>query len=155
MNRETMEYISRRTERQNRRRNEMEENPEYETGRISRRYTPTGSYRMENHSPSDEKRQIGFMSGTNEKKEKDLIYEMEESLEMEIDDVVYYSELAMEADEKGHTEFANGFYEIAKEKLACAEFIRLRLMKCDAYDPSKQKEIEERYDRAKHLFKRL
>lgn len=156
MNRETTEYVSRRMER-DRNRSPMNEYPEYETGRISRRYTPTGTYRMENHMPSEEKEkhQIGFTSKHENKKEKDFIYEMEESLENEIDDVVYYSELAMEAEMKGHIEFSNGFYEIAKEKLACAEFIRLRLIKHGEYDPSKQSEIEERYDRAKHLFRRL
>lgn len=154
MNRETMEYITRRHERQNRR-NEMDDYPEYETGRISRRYTPTGTYRMDNHMPSEKKEmsQIGFASS--EKGEKDFIYEMEEALENGIDDVVFYSEMAMEAETKGHVEFSNAFYEIAKEKLTCAEFIRLRLMKIGEYDPSKQKEIEERYDRAKHLFRRL
>lgn len=152
MNRETMEYITRRHERQNRR-NEMDDYPEYETGRISRRYTPTG--RMDNHMPSEKKEmnQIGFASS--EKGEKDFIYEMEEALENGIDDVVFYSEMAMEAETKGHVEFSNAFYEIAKEKLTCAEFVRLRLMKIGEYDPSKQKEIEERYDRAKHLFRRL
>lgn len=157
MNRETMEYVSRRT--RNERRNERNEHDEferedrrrneYETGSISRRYS------MEDHMPSEEKRQIGFASGSSQKKDKDFVYEMEESLEMEIDDVVYYSELAMEAEQKGHKEFSNGFYEIAKEKITCAEFIRLRLIKCGEYDPSKQKDIEERYDRAKHLFRRL
>lgn len=154
MNRETMEYITRRHERQNRR-NEMDDYPEYETGRISRRYTPTGTYRMDSHMPSEKKEmnQIGFASS--EKGEKDFIYEMEEALENGIDDVVFYSEMAMEAETKGHVEFSNAFYEIAKEKLTCAEFVRLRLMKIGEYDPSKQKEIEERYDRAKHLFRRL
>lgn len=157
MNRETMEYISRRTERQNRR-SPMNEYPEYESGRISRRYNPTGTYNnypIENHGDKtkSQQHQIGFASS--EKGEKDFIYEMEEALENGIDDVVFYSEMAMEAEMKGHTEFSNAFYEIAKEKLTCAEFVRLRLMKIGEYDPSKQKEIEERYDRAKHLFRRL
>lgn len=156
MDRGTMEYISRRTERQNRRRNEIEQYPEYESGRINRRYTPTGTYRMDNNSGSEskEKHQIGFASENN-KDPKDILYEMEECLESEIDDVVYYSEMAMEAEMKGHQEFSNAFYELAKERLACAEFIRLRLIQHGEYDPHKQKDVEERYDRAKHLFRRL
>lgn len=158
MDRGTMEYISRRTERQNRRdeemrRNEREIYPEYESGRISNRYN---EYRMGGHQSSDhkEKHQIGFAS-EHDNKPKDILYELEECFECEIDDIVYYSEMAMEAEMKGHKEFSNAFYELAKEKLACAEFIRLRLIQHGEYDPHKQKEIEERFDRAKHLFKRL
>lgn len=152
MDRGTMEYISRRTERRNRR--EDTEYPEYESGRISRRYS-MNTYRVENHgnSSSKEKQQIGFAE--NSKEPKDILYEMEECFENEIDDVVYYCEMAMEAEMKGHTEFSNAFYELAKEKLSCAEFIRLRLIQHGEYDPHKQKDIEERFDRAKHLFKRL
>lgn len=153
-----MEYISRRTERQNRR-NENNEYPEYQTNSISRRYGRynDGDYSMENHygkNESKDKRQIGFASEHNSEP-KDILYEMEECFENEIDDVVYYSEMAMEAEMKGHKEFSNAFYELAKERLACAEFIRLRLIQHGEYDPHKQKDIEERYDRAKHLFKRL
>ena len=173
MERGTMEYISRRTERRRRdnsderydRRNEIDErqdrygeddgNPQYEMGSISRRYAGE-SYPMENHYGSEhkEKRQIGFTSERKDKP-KDILYEMEECLENEIDDVVYYSEMAMEAEMKGHKEFSSAFYELAKERLACAEFVRLRLIQHGEYDPHKQKDIEERYDRAKHLFKRL
>lgn len=160
MDRGTMEYISRRTERHNRRgerytRKYEESYPEYEMGRISRRMEDE-PYRIENQFGSDkkEKHQIGFASEPH-KEHKDILYEMEECLENEIDDVVYYCEMAMEADMKGHEEFSNAFYELAKEKLACAEFIRLRLVQHGEYDPKKQKDIEERYDRAKHLFKRL
>ena len=174
MERGTMEYISRRTERRRRnndsderydrhnemddrydRRGEENEYPEYEMGSISRRYA-SESYPMENHYGSEqkEKRQIGFTSEHKEKP-KDILYEMEECLENEIDDVVYYSEMAMEAEMKGHREFSSAFYELAKERLACAEFVRLRLIQHGEYDPHKQKDIEERYDRAKHLFKRL
>jgi hypothetical protein len=131
--------------------------PEYESGRINRRYA-TDDYEIENTSGSEhkEKHQIGFTAENKEyKNPKDFLYEMEESLEKEIDDVVYYSEMAMEAEMKGHKEFANAFYELAKERLACAEFVRLRLIQHGEYDPHKQKDIEERYDRAKHLFKRL
>lgn len=177
MERGTMEYIARRTDRENRRRNESDnrrnndndgrndgrndrrnEYPEYENGRISSRYSIGNTYRIENHGSTNqqEPNQIGFIRNENYGgKNKDFLYEMEESLENEIDDIVYYSEMAIEADSKGHMEFSHAFYEIAKEKMTCAEFIRLRLIKLDAYDPSKQKDIEERYDRAKHLFKRL
>ena len=158
MDRGTMEYISRRTERQNRRGEEMRRNehdvyPEYESGRISSRYS---EYRMGGYQGSDhkEKHQIGFAS-EHDNKPKDILYELEECFECEIDDIVYYSEMAMEAEMKGHREFSSAFYELAKEKLACAEFIRLRLIQHGEYDPHKQKDIEERYDRAKHLFKRL
>jgi hypothetical protein len=114
------------------------------------------SYPMENHygSDSNDKNQIGFTS-EHQKRPKDILYEMEECLELEIDDVVYYCEMAMEAEMKGHQEFSEAFYELAKEKLACAEFIRLRLVQHGNYDPKKQKDIEERFDRAKHLFQRL
>ena len=157
MDRGTMEYISRRTERRSRRneeydrRNEMDQYPEYESGRIGNKY------RMENHfdEQKKEKQKIGFASAESENGPKDILYEMEECLENEIDDVVYYSEMAMEAEMKGHKEFSTAFYELAKERLACAEFIRLRLIQHGEYDPHKQKDIEERYDRAKHLFKRL
>ena len=158
MDKETMEYISRRTERQNRRTEEMRRNeqdvyPEYESGRISRRYN---GYGIENHygSESKEKQQIGF-AAEHRKEPKDILYEMEECYECEIDDIVYYCEMAMEAEMKGHQEFSNAFYELAKERLACAEFIRLRLIPHGEYDPHKQKDVEERYDRAKHLFRRL
>ena len=158
MDRGTMEYISRRTERQNRRSEEVRQNepdiyPEYESGRISNRY---GEYRMGGNQSSErkEKHQIGFMS-EHDNKPKDILYELEECFECEIDDIVYYCEMAMEAEMKGHREFSSAFYELAKEKLACAEFIRLRLIQHGEYDPHKQKEIEERFDRAKHLFKRL
>ena len=155
----TMEYISRRTERQNRRyeeirRNERDVYPEYESGRISSRYND--DHRMNAHYGSEhkEKHQIGFAS-EQDNKPKDIVREFEECFECEIDDIVYYSEMAMEAEMKGHREFSNAFYELAKEKLACAEFIRLRLIQHGNYDPHKKKEIEERFDRAKHLFKRL
>lgn len=158
MDRGTMEYISRRTERQNRRdegarRNEHDVYPEYESGRISNRYS---EYRMggQQNSENKDKHQIGFTS-EHDNKPKDILYELEECFECEIDDVVYYCEMAMEAEMKGHREFSSAFYELAKEKLACAEFIRLRLIQHGEYDPHKQKEIEERFDRAKHLFKRL
>lgn len=167
MDRGTMEYISRRTERPRRserrnddqydRRNEMEQYSEYEIGSISRRYGRSENYPMENHYGDSvkEKNKIGFASGESEGKSKDILYEMEECFESEIDDVVYYCEMAMEAEMKGHKEFSNAFYELAKERLACAEFIRLRLIQHGQYDPHKQKDIEGRYDRAKHLFKRL
>ena len=160
MNIGTMEYISRRTERRNRRNEEnydrRNEYPEYESGRISRRRMTMEGYPMENHysSESKDKNQIGFTSQY-QNKSKDMLYEMEECLEAEIDDTVYYCEMAMEAEMKGHQEFSEAFYELAKEKLACAEFIRLRLVQHGGYDPKKQKDIEERFDRAKHLFQRL
>lgn len=89
--------------------------PEFEEHRVGARYE--GTWRKE---PDDEK-----------------------SLEDEIDDVVTFSEMAMEAENNGHKEFAGGFYGLAKEKLECAEYIRLRLIKHGEYDPEKQSVIEE------------
>lgn len=185
MNRETLNYISRRTNEERRsddpyrqdggEHNRMSESSNYPENRISERYertntynkygTSTNTYRAEGvieghieRHPHNEQRsehsrhKVGFHSDHNE---GDFIYALEETLESEIDDVVYYSELAMEAETKGHVEFANGFYEIAKEKLECAKCVRERLMKSGHYDPRKQSEIEDRFDRAKHLFKRL
>lgn len=135
MDNKTLSYISRRVR-------EERSRPEYEEHRISARYD--GTWHKEPDNVSDEA------------KEKDnFLYEMEESLEREIADVVSFSEMAMEAENKGHTEFADGFYGLAKEKLECAEYIRLRLIKHGEYDPEKQSVIEEKLDRAKHLFRRL
>lgn len=135
MDNKTLSYISRRMK------DELSQ-PEFEEHRISARYE--GTWRKE---PDDEK---------SEAKEKDdFLYAMEESLEDEIDDVVKFSEMAMEAENNGHKEYADGFYSLAKEKLECAEYIRLRLIKHGEYDPKKQSEIEEKLDRAKHLFRRL
>ena len=164
INSSTMEYISRRTERRNRRNEELENrrrnedenfrDREYENERMNRKYENEIEDR---HGDNNEKRKIGFDSTESKSKSgsKDILYEMEECLEGEIDDVVYYCEMCMEADMKGHREFSDAFYELAKEKLSCAEFIRLRLIQHGEYDPHKQQDIEERFDRAKHLFKRL
>lgn len=167
-----MEYENRNENRsENRSENRMEmrnhypEYPEYEEQHpiSSRYYSSTNTYRAEGvvegrieHGEPYEggKRQIGFSRG-GRKGDQDFLYKLEESLEEEIADIMYYSELAMEAHTKGHTEFAEGFYEVAKEKLTCAEHLRHRLIKHGTYDPSKQSEIEDRYDRAKHLFRRL
>lgn len=172
-----MNYISRRVRESESRENEgrMEhypEHPEYPDNRISSRYnTSAPQYpedrkilrmeqgrseqaRMHTSNERSEQAQIGFVRG-GKTGDQDFIYQMEESFEKEIDDIVFYAELAMEAESKGHTEFANGFYEIAKEKLTCAEYVRNRLIKSGHYDPSKQDEIEDRFDRAKHLFRRL
>lgn len=172
MNRETLNYISRRvreenrSEPQNRDYENRQNNSEYEEHSISGRYgNSTNTYRAEGtiegriehheHSGDDRsKRQIGFNSN-GMRGDQDMLYKLEESFEEEIGDIVYYSELAMEAHTKGHTEFAQGFYEIAKEKLACAEYLRHKLINHGKYDPSKQSEIEDRFDRAKHLFRRL
>lgn len=174
MNRDTMNYISRRVYESEARENEnrMEHNPaypDYTDNRISARYNgSTNTYRaegfiegrVEHSNPHDSHASkvlnpIGFTGKREHKHKQDFLYEMEESLEKEIDDIVYYSELAMEAEEKGHSEFADGFYEVAKEKLGCAEKIHHRLTKSGHYDPDKQSEIETRFDRAKHLFRRL
>lgn len=182
MNSETLRYISRRVrgersheqdtedrmdnrmESEYRTENRRPDYPEYEEHPISSRYgTSTNTYRAEGvvegriehgDSHKDDMRQIGFNRG-GRRGDQDFLYKLEESLEEEIGDIVYYSELAMEAHTKGHTEFAEGFYEVAKEKLTCAEHLRHRLIKHGTYDPSKQSEIEDRYDRAKHLFRRL
>lgn len=174
MNRDTMNYISRRIRENESRENEnrMEHNPaypEYTDNRISARYNDsTNTYRaegvvegrIEHHNTHDFHNSkvlnpIGFTGKPERKHKQDFLYEMEESLEKAIDGVMYYSELAMEAESKGHSEFAEGFYEIAKSKLDCAERIHHRLMYSGNYDPSKQSEIENRLDRAKHVFRRL
>ena len=59
-----------------------------------------------------------------------------------------------EAETKKFSEFADAFYEIAKCKMSCAESLHHRLMMY-GYDPHKQSEIEDRFDRAKHAFRRL
>lgn len=170
MNRETLNAISRRireehnNEEPSGRRMDGSEYPQYDEHRISARYNgSTNTYRAEGvvegrieHSKHGEgsqhrERKIGFGGSENE----DLVYKMEESFEKEIDDIVYYSELALEAERKGHSEFAEGFYEVAKEKLKCAECIRMRLIKHGSYDPATQTELEEMFDRAKHTFRRL
>ena len=170
-NEDTENRNDNRTEYENRNENRMEtynhypEYPEYgEQHPISSRYySSTNTYRAEGvvegriehgDSREDSKRQIGFNQG-GRRGDQDFLYKLEESLEEEISDVMYFSELAMEAHTKGHTEFAEGFYEVAKEKLTCAEHLRHRLIKHGKYDPSKQSEIEDRFDRAKHLFRRL
>lgn len=182
MNSEVLNYISRRArgerpheqdtedrrdsrmEHEYRTENHRPEYPEYTEHPISSRYgTSTNTYRAEGvvegrieHGDHREEnaRQIGFHRG-GRRGDQDFLYKLEESFEEEIDDILYFSELAMEAHTKGHTEFAEGFYEVAKEKLTCAECLRHRLIKHGEYDPSKQSEIEDRFDRAKHLFRRL
>lgn len=174
MNRETLSYISRkmRDERQNGEHDVRDnpsgnrpEYPEYEEHRISSRYrNSTNTYRaegvvegrIEHHDPHAHqgKRTIGFGSQHNAE-ECDLVYALEEAFEQSVMDITFYSELAMEAERKGHVELANGFYEIAKDKLACAEFIRHCLVKCGSYDPVKQTELETMFDKAKHAFRRL
>ena len=177
MNRDTLNYVSRRI-RESRPNDDPnsytgEHNPPYgypESGGhpISARYgNSTNTYRaegvvegrIEHHSQHDNRqgnvlRPIGFV-GKDRKSKQDFMYELEESLEKEIDDIVYYSELALESEDKGYSEFADAFYAIAKCKLDCAEMIHHRLVKGGHYVPEKQSEIEERFDRAKHLFRRL
>jgi hypothetical protein len=106
--------------------------PEYKEGTISSR------------NPDDE----------SEESDK-LLYELEECIESEIKGTVHYSKLAMEAEADGHPDLAYTFYELAKDKLECAEYVRMRLIELDHYEPLKQKNIEDRLDRAKHLFRRL
>lgn len=169
MNRETLNRISRMVQDSRHPEHyEGEHNPypEYDEHRISSRYNSTNTYRaegtvegvIESHNGHDTReRQIGFHSKDMRSRshDRDFCCELEDAFEKEIDDIVYYSELAMEAEHKGHVEFANGFYEIAKDKLACAESMRYRLLRGGKYDPSKQSEMEEMFDRAKRLFKRL
>lgn len=76
-----------------------------------------------------------------------FLYQLEETLEKEINDIICYCEMALDAENKGHSIFADAFYEIAKSKIECAEHIRLRLIKHGHYVPEKQHEIEERFDR--------
>lgn len=170
MNRETLKRVSRMVQDSRQPEHyEGEHNPypEYDEHRISSRYGgSTNTYRahgtvegvIEHNGEHDTQgRQIGFRSenARGRSHDRDFHCELEDAFEKEIDDIVYYSELAMEAEHKGHVEFANGFYEIAKDKLTCAESMRYRLLRGGKYDPSKQSEMEEMFDRAKRLFKRL
>lgn len=174
MNRDTINYISRRMRNERMGDTEdrsMERNshypsyPEYDEHRISARYgNYTNTYRAEGTVEGVIEKQhqhsgkvlspIGFSEKPERKNKQDFMYELEESFEKEIDDILYYSELAMEAETKGHSEFAEAFYEIAKDKMSCAERLHHRLTS-HGYDPHKQSEIEERFDRAKHVFRRL
>lgn len=174
MNRDTLNYISRRmrNERMGDTENRSTERdahypayPEYDEHRISARYgNYTNTYRAEGSIEGIIEKQhqhdgkvlnpIGFSEKPERKSKQDFMYELEESFEKEIDDILYYSELAMEAETKGHSEFAEAFYEIAKGKMSCAETLHHRLTS-HGYDPRKQSEIEERFDRAKHVFRRL
>lgn len=112
---------------------------------------------VEHHELYPEYKDGKISSRSNDESEVDdeLLYEMEEYLETEIKGISHFSKLAMKAETEGHPDIAYTFYEIAKEKLECAEFIRLRLIELDHYEPLRQKNIEERFDRAKHLFRRL
>lgn len=108
--------------------------------------------------PTDDRYENGKISSRhndNAESNDDFLYKLEETLEKEIGDTMGYCEMALDAENKGHSGFADAFYEIAKSKIECAESIRLRLIKHGHYVPEKQQEIEERYDRAKHLFRRL
>lgn len=169
MNGKINEYMARRLMERNRQENESRyENsnaePQHSEYNRSEDYRRSPNSRMSNsrgaeyHKPPEEreKRRIGFsMSKGSAKSNKDFVYTMEESLEREVDDVVYYCELCEEAFEKGHEEFAKGFYQVAKEKLTCAEYIRYSLKKMDLYATSEQEGIEEMYQRAKELFDRI
>ena len=126
---EVMNYISRRVKGD---KTPKSVDDKYEEGKIGSRHSERGADSKE-----------------------DFLYKLEETLEKEIDDTVCYCDMALDAENKGHSEFADAFYEVAKGKIECAEYIRLRLMKHGHYVPEKQQEIEERYDRAKHLFRRL
>jgi hypothetical protein len=177
MNRDTLKYISRRTrgdsvgDTEYRNPEQGAYNPaypEYDEHRISARYGDyTNTYRAEGvvegvfeKHPSHDRHSgkilnpIGFNSKPERKSKQDFMYELEESLEKTIDDLMYYSELAMEAETKKFSEFADAFYEIAKCNMSCAESLHHRLMMY-GYDPHKQSEIEDRFDRAKHAFRRL
>lgn len=175
MNRETLNYISRKIRGER----SAEQNPHVEHGGeyperaehfshpISARYgESTNTYRAEGvvegrieHRPehSSETHFEKRRSDHSKETECDSLFvsEMEDALVRDITDIVYYSELAMEAEYKGHVDFANGFYEIAKEKLSCAERIKHRLTKCDSHNPDSQQYLEEQLDRAKRLFRRL
>lgn len=129
---EVMNYISRRVKGD---KTPKLVDDKYEEGKISSRYSSHSEHTVES--------------------KEDFLYKLEETLEKEIDNTVYYCDMALDAENKGHSEFADAFYEVAKGKIECAECIRLRLMKHGHYVPEKQQEIEERYDRAKHLFRRL
>ena len=175
MTRETLKYISRRirgehvddTEHRGTEHEHDSQYPDYADKRISSRNTEyTNTYRaegsvegvFERHYPKDTAgskvlRPIGFSENPRHSKQ-DFMYELEESFEDIISGIAYYSELAMDAELKGHSEYADAFYEIAKDKMSCADTVHHRLISL-GYDTRKQSEIEDRYDRAKHAFRRL
>jgi hypothetical protein len=183
MNRETLDYISKRThnEQYSGENNPTMEHSLHEDGvseteharfrdnSISARYVnSTNTYRAEGfiegrvdrYAPVREEgvhtagRSLEPQSHTKQRKQ-DLLYELEESFEREVSGAMYYAELAMAAETKGRSEFAEAFYELTKGKLTCAELIRHKLIKHGSYNPDTQTDLEDMYDRAKHMFRRL
>lgn len=171
MDRNVMEYLARRMERNE---NEMNDDVESrrrrrkdgtfmrgEGGQVEIEYEPHSERgRTESRKgPDDEnRRRIGFTSkgkGKSHWSEEEFVGDMEESLYHEVDDIFHYIEICEKVYKKGYEDLACAFYEIANEKLICAEFLKHQLKKIGSYNPSEHEELEEDLKHVRKMFKKL
>lgn len=183
MDRRAVEYLARRLETGNYRRNSYDKNDTEMRRRrrsdgtfmrgegnsqVEIEYAPQGERNTDaryegtnaHKGPDDEnRRRIGFADGKGQGKshwsEEEFVGDMEESLYHEVDDIFHYVEIMEKVYKKGYEDLACAFYEIANEKFICAEFLRHQLKKIGSYSASEHKQLEEDLDEARKMFKSI
>ena len=175
MDKQTLEYITKRMEEGNRRSDDLDGTE------MRRRRRPDGTFmrgtdgeiqyanqnepnvdrrRMEMHKgPDDEnRRRIGFGQAGEVKShwsEEEFVGDMEESLYHEVDDIFHYLEVMEKVHKKGYNDLAGAFYEIANEKYICAEFLKHQLKKTGHYNPSEHRELEKDLEHVRKMFNKI